>query len=378
MKKRLLLKSTAIVAFMYSSHLAYAQTLFVPNATTTGIANSTVSGNVGIGLNNPAAFLHILTTNGNATPLLQATQASTTGNDFFKLINGTSASNTFAAVLWGHNTYTTSFLPSVSLQGSTTSSGDVSGSSALINLNGRQYNGTTGSALINRNILQVSNYATSLFVIGSTGRVGIGVTTPNQQLHIATSGTTPSDGILLQHNGTAWAKYLSPSLGTGAYNNISRTGDAGIIFTGGSINSTASGFVLAPWRSSTSGLRMDAYGNVGIGTALTNNPNNYMLAVNGTIGAKAVRVEITSSTWSDYVFEPNYKLMSLSEVEKYVQKNKHLPEVPSAAEVEDRGIDIADMDNILLRKIEELTLYMIEMKKENEQLKSRLEAIEKK
>jgi len=123
---------------------------------------------------------------------------------------------------------------------------------------------------------------------------------------------------------------------------------------------------------------MDAYGNVGIGTALTNNPNNYMLAVNGTIGAKAVRVEITSSTWSDYVFEPNYKLMSLSEVEKYVQKNKHLPEVPSAAEVEDRGIDIADMDNILLRKIEELTLYMIEMKKENEQLKSRLEAIEKK
>jgi len=207
MKKRLLLKSTAIVAFMYSSHLAYAQTLFVPNATTTGIANSTVSGNVGIGLNNPAAFLHILTTNGNATPLLQATQASTTGNDFFKLINGTSASNTFAAVLWGHNTYTTSFLPSVSLQGSTTSSGDVSGSSALINLNGRQYNGTTGSALINRNILQVSNYATSLFVIGSTGRVGIGVTTPNQQLHIATSGTTPSDGILLQHNGTAWDKY---------------------------------------------------------------------------------------------------------------------------------------------------------------------------
>ncbi|MDQ3290013.1 MAG: TMF family protein, partial [Bacteroidota bacterium] len=77
--------------------------------------------------------------------------------------------------------------------------------------------------------------------------------------------------------------------------------------------------------------------------------------------------------WCDYVFEEGYNLMPLYEVEKYINTNKHLPDVPSAAEVEKNGIEVGEMNATLLRKIEELTLHMIELKKENDALKSRLD-----
>ncbi|MND67050.1 hypothetical protein D3C80_584550 [compost metagenome] len=106
-------------------------------------------------------------------------------------------------------------------------------------------------------------------------------------------------------------------------------------------------------------------GSVGIGTR-TPDPN-YKLSVNGNIRAKEIKVE---SGWADFVFEPDYKLRSLSEVEMFIKLNKHLPEIPSAKEVENNGIAVGEMNAKLLQKIEELTLYLIEMKKENEELKS--------
>jgi len=105
-------------------------------------------------------------------------------------------------------------------------------------------------------------------------------------------------------------------------------------------------------------------GNVAIGTNLDNNPNGYKLAVNGKIGAKEVQVENTSSTWADYVFEKDYALRSLDEVESFIKENKHLPEIPSAEEVKENGHKLGEMDVLLLKKVEELTLYMIELKKE--------------
>jgi hypothetical protein len=113
-------------------------------------------------------------------------------------------------------------------------------------------------------------------------------------------------------------------------------------------------------------------GNVGIGTA---NPGTYALAVNGSIRAKEVIVE---SGWSDFVFESNYKLRSLDELEKYIKTNKHLPDVPSEAEVKAKGVSIGDMQSKLLQKVEELTLYMIELKKENQELQKRVNALETK
>lgn len=79
----------------------------------------------------------------------------------------------------------------------------------------------------------------------------------------------------------------------------------------------------------------------------------------------------------DYVFKNDYNLRSLDEVEAFINKNSHLPEIPSAAEFEKNGIELGKMSFDLLKKVEELTLYMIELKKENENLKSRLEKLEK-
>ena len=118
-------------------------------------------------------------------------------------------------------------------------------------------------------------------------------------------------------------------------------------------------------------------GNVGIGTRLAANPNGYKLAVNGTIGAKAVKVETSSTTWADYVFLPSYRLRPLAEVESYIQAHSHLPEVPSAAEVEKNGHNLGEMDATLLKKIEELTLYLIEQNKQLQELKKGNEALQK-
>jgi hypothetical protein len=106
-------------------------------------------------------------------------------------------------------------------------------------------------------------------------------------------------------------------------------------------------------------------GSVGIGTT---NPGSFKLAVEGVIGAREVQV-ITTTPWPDYVFAKNYRLRPLSEVAQFIEKQGHLPEVPSATEVARHGHKLGEMDAVLLRKVEELTLYLIELQKENEALK---------
>ena len=113
-----------------------------------------------------------------------------------------------------------------------------------------------------------------------------------------------------------------------------------------------------------------ANGKVGIGLAnpdvsLSSAPADEMLTVNGTIHAKEVRVDLTGSL-ADYVFSPTYSLRPLTEVEAFVKENQHLPEIPSAAEVKEKGLSMGEMQNKLLQKIEELTLYVIELKKIND------------
>jgi hypothetical protein len=114
-----------------------------------------------------------------------------------------------------------------------------------------------------------------------------------------------------------------------------------------------------------------ASGNVGIGTP---NSGTYKLAVNGTIRAKEVKVE---TNWSDFVFEDNYKLPTLDKVESFIKENKHLPDVPSAKQVEEEGLSMSQMMAKQMQKIEELTLYLIEMKKENEYQSKKIAVLEK-
>ena len=108
-------------------------------------------------------------------------------------------------------------------------------------------------------------------------------------------------------------------------------------------------------------------GNIGIAGIGT-----LALAVGGKIGARAIYVVAPNVPWPDYVFAPGYRLRPLSEVAQFVQANGHLPEVPSAATVQAEGLDLGATQAVLLKKIEELTLYLLELKQENEGLKERV------
>ena len=107
-------------------------------------------------------------------------------------------------------------------------------------------------------------------------------------------------------------------------------------------------------------------GKVGIGTQFP----HAELSVNGTVLAKAVRVTTNATYWPDYVFGSDYKLMTLSELESYVNENRHLPGIPSASEVEEKGsVDLGEMNTLLLQKVEELTRYIINLQKQIDELK---------
>jgi len=118
-----------------------------------------------------------------------------------------------------------------------------------------------------------------------------------------------------------------------------------------------------------SGSNIFTSGSVAIGCSSF--PSGVMLAVNGKI--QASEFEIKTTPCSDFVFEKGYKLRSLKEVEQFVTENMHLPEIPSAKEFKEAGsYKVAEMDDLLLRKVEELTLYTIELNKQVEALKAEL------
>lgn len=120
---------------------------------------------------------------------------------------------------------------------------------------------------------------------------------------------------------------------------------------------------VADWIQKNNNLYFNL-GNIGIGTS---NPL-YKLSVKGTIGCGELKVEIVSG-WADYVFNSNYKLRSIKEVEDFINTNKHLPEIPSEKEVNENGISVGEMNAKLLMKIEELTLYLIDQQKQIDELK---------
>lgn len=113
-------------------------------------------------------------------------------------------------------------------------------------------------------------------------------------------------------------------------------------------------------------------GNVGIGTT---DPGSFKLAVEGKIGAREVNV-MNDSPWPDYVFEESYSLPSLSTLEQFIKKNKRLPDVPSAEHVKARGINLGEINTLLLKKIEELTLHLIEKENQLQALDERIKKLE--
>jgi hypothetical protein len=110
---------------------------------------------------------------------------------------------------------------------------------------------------------------------------------------------------------------------------------------------------------------------IGICLGANNNPKGYRFAVNGTMGAKDVYIEVDETPWPDYVFEPEYRLMPLSELEWYINQNKHLPDIPSANDIKENGLSLAEINAQLVKKVEELTLYIIELNKKMEKYESK-------
>jgi hypothetical protein len=178
-------------------------------------------------------------------------------------------------------------------------------------------------------------------------------------------------------------------------------GQARIITVAGNTNSSnASGqMILGTRRLFTKGtinswnygddLVINSNGSVIVGATNIDGYSigtTYKMMVAGKIAATGeVRVFTDGTTvFPDYVFDPAYKLPNLEDIEKFVKENRHLPEVPSAADIEKDGMSLNGMNTILLKKVEELTLYMIEMKKkteelekENDELKARVNKLEK-
>lgn len=110
-------------------------------------------------------------------------------------------------------------------------------------------------------------------------------------------------------------------------------------------------------------------GEVAIGR--TTVPSGYKLAVEGHIRAREIKVD--TDTWPDYVFSSDYQLLTLEEIQKHIAEKGHLPNIPSAVEIAEDGLDLGEMNKLLLEKIEELTLHLIAQEKKQMELENELE-----
>lgn len=206
------------------------------------------------------------------------------------------------------------------------------------------------------------------------GLVGIGTDAPNGKLNIysasafnSNEAATGQDHIILRANdpgnggyfgGVTWESSGRRRASIVATREHSDSDYVGIAFLTQGVDGPG------PMYES---MRITRYGNVGIGTSAP----DAKLTVKGDIHTKEVRVDMAGAVAGDYVFEKEYELLSLSELERYIIANKHLPEIPSAKQMDEVGLNLKEMNLLLLKKVEELTLHLIEMNKRVEELERR-------
>lgn len=220
-------------------------------------------------------------------------------------------------------------------------SGTILTGEAKISLNAAGTNVNSGYGLIQTSYHAVGYHA-PLILNSMGGNVGIGTTAPVEKLSV--SGNISLDrsrAIFFGGNVTTTGEYIYENP-YGTINIHSGGQDAIVIPNNDNV-------YLTPNACS-----------VGIGTKA---PGPYKLAVEGVVGARKVKVTQVVP-WADYVFDSSYQLAPLSHVEQFIRENKHLPEMPTAATVAREGLDVGDNQVLLLKKIEELTLYIIQQNKE--------------
>ena len=171
------------------------------------------------------------------------------------------------------------------------------------------------------------------------------------------------------------SNYENPYPSNGLALSLDEFGD--IILTRNSDGGTGGGG-SSVWGFNNNILSTPGDNKVVIGTGLSSLPEGYSLYVKKGILAERLRVATSGSAkWADYVFADDYKLMPLKEVEEFIEENDHLPNVPSAEQVAEEGIDMAEMAAKHMEKIEELTLYLIEANKRIEQLEQTVAELHK-
>ena len=342
---------TAALAVLWLS----GQAVFGQWATSGNTIYNTNTGNVGIGTTSPEGTLHVhiasagtVTANGSANDLVVEnsgnaginilTPSAKTG----RLMFGTPISNFQSALVWD-NTNSIFDITTSKAGGILTFSTNVGSERMRIDNTGKVGIGTTGPATK----LEVENGA---ITVDNTGTIQIGT----------------DSGRALEIKGSSANAYidLADTEAEDADVRLQSDSDEDLnIFTGGALG--------------TPKVTVSSAGNMGIGTTSP----THKLTVNGYIGAE--EVAIVPDIPADFVFEDDYALRSLEEVEQYIDAHGHLPEIPSGEEMQADGVGLAAMQMKLLQKIEELTLYLIAqnkvltaMQEESALVKERLIALE--
>ena len=219
--------------------------------------------------------------------------------------------------------------------------------------------------------MPTENSIDNLLYIKNDGNVGIGTSLPKQMLHVV------GGNILISRVANRNDKAPGSTNGSILFGDITSTqypyGAWGIEY----VNDNDEGHGLNFWKTQDANNNTINHvlflceesnykGNVGIGTSKP----KHKLSVNGTIQAKELIVTTLASDWPDFVFDPEYKLTNLHELGKYIEREKHLPGVPSTNKIGEEGIKVGEMNAILLQKVEELTLYVIELQKQIDKLKT--------
>ena len=315
------------------------------------------AGNVGIGTNNPLVGLHIKKDNEalrleGSTPFLSFFNSSGTYKGFLwqgpgeNLSLGTALGNTNGRMQFYFNgTLSSEIFPGGEMRfiNNGNNSGNIKGATA--NLEIASSKAVFGGLGQPGNLILQANEGGNSPLIG--GNVGIGISDPVYKLDIGNrirlrSGATANESAGLWLNNLTNSSVIA-FMGT--------ADNAHVGFYG-----IGSGWAL--------GINVVS-GNVGIGTL---NPT-YKLSVNGNIRSKEVVVE---TGWADYVFHNNYRLMPIDQLEQFIKQNNHLPNIPSAKEIEEKGLKLADTQKRMMEKIEELMLYVIEQHKRIEILEKKL------
>ncbi len=375
------------------------------------------NGNVGIGTTSPTAKLHIVN-NQAASSNLYGISTSITNTDLNSTANtvGAMSSTTISGpgTLYGSrltatNNNTTSTTSSYGARISITSQNQgaihghyivaknentastASSFGEVINISSKNQGGTYGQHITVGNDNTSSTASTygirsKIDVSGSGAVFGSYETTTNSN-ETSTSATYGArTEVSSQNKGSTYGHYISSkNTNTSSTANVfgiqSSVSSSSTVNTVYGVYSSVSGG-SKKWAGYFTGGDMYVSGCIGIGTT---NPNPlYKLDVNGTVKAKKIEVagtllarevKIDVNAGADFVFAPDYNLKPLSEIESFIQTNKHLPEIPSEKAMQEDGLSINEFQIKLLQKIEELTLYAIEQNKTIEELKKEVQAL---